>query len=117
MDTIEVGLTNLEISCIIGCTEEERKSERKILVNICLQILLPSEEDSLESTVDYFSVANTVTLIAKKGKFFILESLAKKTCDVLLNEFTSIQKVKVHIVKPKPFAFCETSYVTYEKKR
>ena len=112
-----IGISDLEVSCIIGCLEEERKKERKIFLDIAYKIKQQKMEDHVDSSVDYEKVCNTAIQIAKEGKFHLLETLAKKIAEEVLQKFLLVLEVSVKVKKPKALQQAEFCYVECELKR
>ena len=54
------------------------------------------KEDSLDKTIDYKKLAYICKEIARKKKFYLLESLAKEILDEIVKEF-KVKKVKILI--------------------
>ena len=50
-------------------------------------------QDKLTKTVDYLAVYNTVRDIFNKNKFYLIETVNNKICDVLLEKFPHTVKV------------------------
>jgi 7,8-dihydroneopterin aldolase/epimerase/oxygenase len=114
-----IGVSGLEVSCIIGCLEDERHKERTILLDIQIKATPKSKKflDDVSQSVDYEKVASLATHIAKKGKFKLLESLAKEIVDKILDEFHLVDEVYVKVVKPKAISQSDYCFVEYESKR
>ncbi|MCD6162911.1 MAG: dihydroneopterin aldolase [candidate division Zixibacteria bacterium] len=59
------------------------------------------KSDSLEDTVDYSSVYDTINDLIQKNKFNLVETLAQRLADALLDEF-AIKWLKVLVRKINP---------------
>jgi len=111
-----IGISDLEVSCIIGCLDEERKNERKIFLDIAYKIKQQKMEDHVASSVDYERVCDMAIQIAKEGKFHLLETLAKKIAEEILHKFSLIYEVYVKVKKPKALQHSDFCFVECELK-
>jgi dihydroneopterin aldolase len=61
-----------------------------------------SKEDNLAKTIDYHKVYSFMYQLALEQKYYLIESLAVKIADSLLNKFDRISKVAIRIRKNNP---------------
>ena len=61
-----------------------------------------AKKDSLNQTVDYEKVYKFMYQIALGQKYYLIEALAAKIVDELLNKFPQIQKIAVRVRKNNP---------------
>ena len=97
--TCTVTLTRIYVECIIGCHPEERMKARDIYIDLRLTIPLPAQ-DALHCTIDYDAVAIIAAACAVDGRFHLIESLAGKIAENLMQRYGLLQKVEVKITKP-----------------
>ena len=77
-----INVDELEVSCIIGCYDEERRVEQTVRVDLWveLDISRPAVADALDDTWNYAAIADQTDFILRCGRFHLLES----ACHVLL---------------------------------
>ncbi len=63
---------------------------------------LAAEKDSLHHTIDYEKVYSTIIELSEQKKYHLIESLAIKIVDNLLNRFEQISKIALRIRKNNP---------------
>ena len=61
-----------------------------------------AKEDNLDQTIDYHKVYSFMYQLALEQKYYLIESLAAKIADDLLQKFERIKKVAVRIRKNNP---------------
>jgi dihydroneopterin aldolase len=71
-------------------------------VDIYTDFSKAAEKDSLNQTVDYEKVYKFMYQLALGQKYYLIEALAAKIADELLNKFLQIQKVAVRVRKNNP---------------
>lgn len=86
-----------------GVTEEERTigGHYEVDVTLNLSLLKAGKYDTLVDTIDYESVVNMLVEIATSQKFKLIEALAEKMTDEILNKF-DIDAIQLTIKKLKP---------------
>lgn len=97
-----ICIKNLRVSGILGVYEEERKTERDIVVNARLEYNAQDaiRTDALEDALDYKIIRDGIQKVVAETKFKLLETLA----DRIVKELTSdkrILKLELEIDKPK----------------
>ena len=100
MDTI--FLKELEAKTVIGAFEWERRIEQTVLIDIEMStdISAVAASDNLEEVLDYKKVAKRVKDFAETNAFNLIETLAQKIAEVLIDEF-DIQQTTVTVSKPR----------------
>jgi dihydroneopterin aldolase len=98
-----IELRGLAVAARIGVGDEERESERPLLIDV--ELLLPvaeaTESDRIEETVDYAAVAELAGSIATGAPHRTLERLAGKIADRLI-ALELVAEVEVRVAKPRP---------------
>ncbi len=81
-----IHLRDIDVRCILGVYPAERKKTRKVLLNISLQCNLrpAGASDQLDDTLNYEHIEAEAIAIAKKGKFFLVETLAERIATACL---------------------------------
>lgn len=96
----KIIIKNIKTSCILGVTKEERKSPQEISVSIQLDIDAEkaSSTDSIDDTVNYQEVYDSVILLIEASRFYLLETLGTTIANTCL-KFIGVKKVTVTISK------------------
>jgi len=97
-----ICIKNLRVSGILGVYEEERRTERDIVINARLEYSAQDaiRTDSLEDALDYKVIRDRIQKVVAETKFKLLETLA----DRIVKELTTdarILKLEMEIDKPK----------------
>lgn len=97
-----ICIKNLRVSGILGVYEEERKTERDIVINARVEYSAQDaiRSDSLEDALDYKQIRDRIQKVVAETKFKLLETLA----DRITKELTAdarILKLELEIDKPK----------------
>ncbi len=71
-------------------------------VDIYTDFSTAAKDDNLKETIDYHKVYTFVYHLALEQKYYLIEALAMKIADELLNHFKAIKKVAVRIRKNNP---------------
>ncbi len=61
-----------------------------------------SKNDTLSVTIDYHKVYKFLYQLALEQKYYLIETLAMKIADQLLNKFNTINKIAVRVRKNNP---------------
>ncbi len=113
---ITIGISKLQVDCIIGCFAEERLQRRAITIDLRLKTHFQNK-DTLQATVDYGKVAELIETLAHSREFHLLESLAWLICNEIFEQFPTVEEVWLHVAKPKALLLCDTAFVEIERKR
>lgn len=99
--TDKIFIESLQIMAFIGVYEWERQAPQKLLLDIemSLDLSAAASSDDLNDTVDYAQVANDMAQIANSNQPLLLENLAGKMCDHILEHY-SVADVKLKMSKP-----------------
>jgi D-erythro-7,8-dihydroneopterin triphosphate epimerase len=97
-----ICIKNLRVSGILGVYEEERRTERDIVINARLEYSAQDaiRTDSLDDALDYKVIRDRIQKVVAETKFKLLETLA----DRIVKELTTdarILKLEMEIDKPK----------------
>ncbi|MEQ8408940.1 MAG: dihydroneopterin aldolase [Gammaproteobacteria bacterium] len=96
-----VYIRELEIKTIIGIYDWER--EQKQIVSLDLEmasdIKKAADSDSIEDALDYKSVAKRLIDFVEKSEFMLVETMAERVADIVLNEF-GVSWLKLRLGKP-----------------
>jgi len=117
MDKIIVK--DLKLFCYHGVNPEEKIDGQNFVFDIeaKVDLSLPCTTDNVDDTVSYAKIIKTVRRVAQSEKYDLLEKVAQKVADELLNEFEKIQSVKILLKKPEAPIKANFSYVAVEIER
>jgi 7,8-dihydroneopterin aldolase/epimerase/oxygenase len=87
-----------------GVRSEEQRVGGKFEadVDIYTDFSEASNKDKLDKTIDYHEVYSFMYKLALEQKYYLIESLATKIANELLNKFKLISKVAVRVRKNNP---------------
>ena len=99
LDTVKIE--RLELDCIIGINPWERLTKQQITVDIEIDTDLAAagNSDSIEDTINYRTIAKTVTHEVEKSDYWLVESIGAKIADICL-EVDRVFSVRVTVRKP-----------------
>ena len=114
-----IALEGVEIYAKHGIYEEERKIERKFIVDVKLGIpFAENPNDKIGQTVNYEELYElTVKKVSQHG--FLLESVAWETAEAILSAFPIVAEIGIVIRKLNPpvSGDCSSFTVTINQKR
>jgi len=89
--------------CNIGVSFKERGKKQKIFVDVelFLDTRKAAKTDDLKYTVNYSDVFSLVKNIAEKKEYKLIETLANKIAEIILDKFTA-KKIIVKVKKRLP---------------
>ncbi|HAY45635.1 MAG TPA: dihydroneopterin aldolase [Gammaproteobacteria bacterium] len=95
-----IGIEGIQVSCVIGTHEWERKLKQKLTIDLVLELDLSvvGESDNLGDSIDYAAVVDAVTGLAIESTFRLIEALAEAIAALILMEF-SIATAEVTVNK------------------
>lgn len=96
-----IFLRGLEVECIIGVNDWERRVRQRVVIDLELPIdcARAARRDDIADTLDYGHVAQTVQGFVGASSFMLVETMAERTALLLLRE-TGAAWVRIHIDKP-----------------
>lgn len=112
-----LGISQHQVSCIIGVYDYERKGEQTLFFDAKIKIDLSAAFTSgkVDDSVDYVSLANICTKMAQTNKYFILETLASDILDEFFHHFPAVW-ASVTIKKPAAIPTAAYAYVELERE-
>jgi 7,8-dihydroneopterin aldolase/epimerase/oxygenase len=93
-----VEIHGLEVFGRHGVDEDERRDGQQFLVDVTLELPEPAE-DSIDATVDYRAVRDTVRELSDARSYKLLESLAQAAAEAIVARFT-VDAATVRVRKP-----------------
>ncbi len=111
-----IGISNHQVSCIIGVYPEERTIEQFLFFDVKLKLHLSkcSKTDAFEDAANYEHLAELCTELATSKKFHLLEALASAVLDGCLTKFPAVW-ASVKIRKPKAIKSASDAFVELER--
>ena len=96
-----VFIRDLQIETVIGIYDWERKVRQIISLDIDMasDIRKAAGSDNIEDTLSYKTVAKRVIAFVEQSKFELVEALAEKICEIILEEF-EVPWVRLTLNKP-----------------
>jgi len=97
----KIFLRGLEVECIIGFIDWERRVKQRIQIDLELPVdcTRAARSDDVVDTLDYKSVAKRVIAFVEASEFMLVETMAHRIAMVILEEF-GIEWVRIWINKP-----------------
>jgi len=113
-----VYLRDLEIECIIGIYEWERRVKQTIVLDLDMgaDIRRAAATDSIEDTLDYKSVAKRLIDFVGASQFQLVETLAEKIAGIVLDEY-KVPWVRVRVNKRGAVRHATDVGVVIERER
>lgn len=95
-----IFLRGLEIETIIGIYEWEREIKQTVILDLemATDIRKAAATDDIGHTIDYKAVAKRLIHFVETSDFFLVETLAEKITEIVLEEF-SVPWVKLILNK------------------
>ena len=96
-----IFLKELKIETIIGIYEWERDIKQTVSIDLEMagDVARAAATDAIADTLNYKKVAKRLIEFVGESKFQLVESLAERIADILLNEFV-ISFARVRVSKP-----------------
>lgn len=114
----KIIIYQLEGACILGMTEEERRSPQKVQIDleIYTDTSAAGKSDRLELTLDYQKISERVLEHLQDSSFHLIEALAESVAKMILKEF-SVKELVVRLFKPNALAKAKTVAVEIHRSR
>jgi len=96
-----VFIRDLQIETVIGIYDWERKVRQIISLDIDMasDIKKAADSDNIEDTLSYKTVAKRLIAFVEQSEFELVEALAEKICEIILEEF-NVPWVRLTLNKP-----------------
>lgn len=113
-----IHLRKLAVRCVLGVYPAERRKPRNIGLDISLQCDLrrASASDCLKDTLDYGVIAKEAAAIARKGTFFLVETLAERVASACLRH-KPVRAVRVVVDKPRVLPHLQSAAVEIVRRK
>ncbi|MEC7550680.1 MAG: dihydroneopterin aldolase [Pseudomonadota bacterium] len=96
-----VYIRELEVRTIIGIFDWEREQRQVVSLDLEMgsDIATAAATDTIQNALDYKAVAKRLIDFIEKSEFFLVETLAERVADIVVNEF-NVPWVKLRLGKP-----------------
>jgi len=113
-----IFLRGLQIECLIGFIEWERRIKQTVVIDIELptDCARAAETDDVGTTVDYKRVAKRIIAFVESSEFKLVETLAHKTAMIIIEEF-QVAWVRLSVNKPGAIRGSRDVGVSIERTR
>ncbi len=113
-----IVISDLHARCVIGVSDEERREEQDVVVNLTLGADLRKAgcSDSFEDAVDYRAIKKHILRLVEGSSFHLLEALAESIAKTCL-EYQGVEEVRVRIDKPSALRFARSVAVEIRRER
>ena len=113
-----VFVRGLEVECIIGLIDWERRIKQKVVIDLELPIdcARAAVSDDVVDTLDYLSVASQVREFVGQSQFKLVETMAHRLALLLLEKF-DMEWVRLSINKPGAVRGSRDVGVSIERRR
>jgi dihydroneopterin aldolase len=114
----KIFLRGLEVECIIGFIDWERRVKQRIQIDLELPVdcTRAARSDDVVDTLDYKSVAKRVITFVEASEFMLVETMAHRMAMLILEEF-GIEWVRISINKPGAIRGSRDVGVAIERNR
>lgn len=95
-----VFIEALEIDCVIGIYDWERKIRQPIVLDIEMGFdnRKPAASDDIADTLDYKAISKRLIEFVGNSSFGLVEALAENCCTIIIEEF-GVQQVRLKLSK------------------
>lgn len=113
-----VFVRGLEVECIIGFIDWERRIKQKVVLDLELPVdcARAAVSDDVIDTLDYMSVASRVREFVGQSQFMLVETMAHRLALLLLEEF-GMEWIRLSINKPGAVRGSRDVGVSIERRR
>lgn len=114
----KIFINGLNVSTIIGTLPREREEKQTITLDLVIECNMekPGKSDNLFDAIDYSAVEKKVYETVKGSSFFLLEALADKVAETVL-EFAGVHAVTIRIDKPAAAAYSKSIAIEITRRR
>lgn len=114
----KVFIEALEIECVIGIYDWERKIRQAIVLDIEMDFdnRRPAASDDIADTLDYKAVSKRLIQFVSESSFGLVEKLAEQCCAIILDEF-AVSHVRLKLSKPGAVRGARAVGVIIERRR
>ena len=113
-----VYIRDLRIETIIGIYDWERETRQIVSLDLEMgtDIKKAAESDHIDDTLDYKSVAKRLISFIGDSEFQLVETMAERVADIVLNEF-DVPWMKLRLSKPGAVTGSQDVGVIIERRK
>lgn len=113
-----LSINDMDVECIIGVEEWERKETRLLRLQIELECTLQpgAAHDRLDQTLNYDELYHRIRNFVKSSTFFLIEGLAHQVADMCLS-YERVAVAKICVEKPGFLVGCRSVSVTIQREK
>lgn len=113
-----IFLKNLEVKCIIGIYDWERKKKQRVLISFGFpHDTTPAlAHDHIDSTINYKKIAKYILEFTSKSKYYLVEALAENLCRQILTRF-DLPFITLSVSKPGAIRYAANVGIEISKYR
>jgi len=114
----KVFIEALEIECVIGIYDWERKIRQPVVLDIEMAFdnRKPAATDAIEDTLDYKAVSKRLIQYVSESSFGLVETLAERCAEIITGEF-GVGHVRLKLSKPGAVRGSKAVGVIIERSR
>jgi len=114
----KVFIQQLKVDTIIGIFDWERRVKQTVALDLEMStdVTKASLSDHIDDAVNYKAVSKRLIQFVGESQFQLVETLAEKVCEIILNEF-SVSWVQLRVSKPGAVSHAENVGVIIERGR
>lgn len=113
-----IFIRGLEIECIIGFIDWERRVKQKVVLDLELPVdcARAARTDDVVDTLDYKQVVDQVSGLIADSQFMLVETMAQRVAELILNNF-GVAWIRVTVNKPGAIRGLRDVGVSLERHR
>ncbi|MBF0447540.1 MAG: dihydroneopterin aldolase [Magnetococcales bacterium] len=112
----KIEICDLQLRCIIGIQDWERKTRQDVLINVTLftDLSVAGKSDRIEDTINYKNLSKQIITLTEGSAFYLVEMLAEEIAGLALAD-KRVESVCVRVEKPGALRFSRSVGVTIER--
>ena len=109
----KISIKGLKLFAYHGVNPEEKENGQNFVIDLdyYVNIARACQMDTLDDTVSYAKVVQTIRRVFTAEKYDLIERAAQVIADAVLDEFEDIFKVEITLKKPEAPISAEFDYV------
>lgn len=115
----KIIIKGLKVFAYHGVNPEEKANGQNFMADIIAYCSVDKagKTDNLDDTVSYAKILKTAVRVMSEDKYDLLERVAHRVAEQILNDFSSIERVDVCLKKPEAPINADFDYVAVEISR
>jgi FolB domain-containing protein len=104
-----IYIRDLQIRCLIGIYDEERREKQDVIINVMMEACLRDacRSDRIEDTVDYKAIKKRILAMVEDSACYLVEHLAERIARICLDD-PRVRRVTVSVDKPGALRFARS---------